>query len=723
MKKIMIILVCFSIFLSSTSIVLSTGEKTNQLSFTLNYSSPLIHQSKDDGKIEIFQEECGSTFVKSGYYIMPMDTKTFEFPKGTIIKSIDFDVTGIVTKPAIQPPQLCPEATPQNMQQISEERIYTNNPKSIDSWFTYDLGTGIQNNVRNVLVTINLYPIRYNQEEQTYVSAEQFNIDISYKTPSVEAATLSDEFELLIITPNEFSSTVQSLANHKNANGVLTQMVTLEEIINGDYFSVQGFDDQEKIKYFIKNAIESWGITSVLLIGGAEKMPVRDTHIQVSSSDRETFVSDLYYADIYNKTDEFSSWDSNGNGIFAEYDWGGETDEMDLRPDVYLGRLACTDLTELNTVVNKIINFENNEAYKEDWFSDLIVVGGDSFPGDDNAISEGEFVNEEVIGIMEGFVTTKLWASNGVLGGANPTGATAISNRIDEGAGFIDFSGHGNTNVWATHPNEVDSVWLPTPFGGYLNSNIKKLDNEEKLPIVVTGACSVGKYNKDDDCFSWAFVASENGGGIASLGSTGLGYAYLGEYVTYGLVEKMAVDMFRAYDSGVQTFGEMWSWGLLRNINSRMDGAEHKTVMEWQAFGDPTLKIAADSTPPNKPVLTGPDSGRAEKEYTYEAVSDSPESNELYYVFDWGDGSYSEWLGPFSSGETVTSSHIWDEKGEYSVRVASKNEDGKHSSWSDPLPVSMPLKHEKYTFFNQLVSWILYQFSIDILPFSHIFQL
>ena len=721
MKKTLTILLCLGMLLSSSPFVFSEETQSEQLSFVFNYSTPIIRQSTTENEIEILEENCESSFVKSGYYIVPMDTKTLHFPQGTTINGIEITATKTSTFKIEETPPICPQPTPLNMQYQSVEKRISEEPKALDTWYNYRIGTGIEQGKRQVILTIEIYPNKFNPEEKHITTANELNVIIDY-TPVPQTAS-NEMYDLIIISPEEYTSTLEPLVSHKNTNGVLTKLVTLEEIYDGTYFSVQGDDDQEKIKYFIKNAIESWEIDSVLLVGGSEKIPVRETHVQVSTSDRETFVSDLYYADIYNKTDGFSSWDTNENGIYAEVNWDGETDEMDLYPDVYLGRLACTDQTEVSSSVNKIIDYENNEVYKEDWFSDIIVIGGDSFPGDDNQVLEGEFVNLEVMDTMGGFIPTKLWASNGVLGGANPSGVSAISNRINEGAGFIDFSGHGNTNVWATHPHEKSSVWLPTPFGGYLNSNIDRLENSDKLPIVVTGACSVGKFNKDDDCFSWSFVSTDDGGGIASLGSTGLGYAYMGEYVTYGLVEKMAVDMFRAYTNGVTTFGEMWSYGLSRNINSRMDATEHKTVMEWQAFGDPTLTIAADSENPEKPTITGPESGRSEREYSYEATSTSPESSELYYVFIWGDDTHSDWLGPYSSGETVTATHTWEEQGEYEIKVAVKDENGKHSDWSDPLPIAMPLNNKPdLPILNHIINWlkeyfISHQFLIDQINF------
>jgi hypothetical protein len=571
----------------------------------------------------------------------------------------------------------------------------TTQAKTIDSWSEYLIGAGIKDNKQQIILTIELYPVQYIPSKDIIQWTESFNIIINYETlDTSQISTNGDLYEFLIISPEEFTLPLQNLVVHKNNIDVKTKLVSLEEIYDSTYFLLEGYDPQEQIKYFIKNAIDVWGITSVLLVGNNEKLPTRETHIRVSNSDKETFVSDLYYADIYNETFDFQSWDSNNNHIYAEYNWDGETDELDLYPDIYLGRLACVDTTEVNIVVDKIITYETNEVYKNHWFSDIIVVGGDSFPGDNDEISEGEYVNERVIEIMDGFIPKKIWDSNGILNGANPTGSSAISNSINTGAGFIDFSGHGNTHVYATHPYEKENVWLPSPYGGYYNSNIKKLENREKLSIVVTGACSVGKFNKDPDCFSWSFLTCPNGGGIGSFGATGLGYAYIGKGVTYGLIEKMALDMFEAYHSKVQTLGEMWAWGINRNIQNYMDSTKYKTVEEWQLFGDPTLKIADDSQPPEKPVLTGPTTGRSGKEYSYEVVSSDVDSTELFYCFDWGDGTYSNWLGPYDSGEKVISSHRWDEKGDYEIRVSVKDNNGTHSDWSDPL--ISKLSHSKF---------------------------
>ncbi|HHH77997.1 MAG TPA: hypothetical protein ENL18_02140, partial [Thermoplasmatales archaeon] len=65
-----------------------------------------------------------------------------------------------------------------------------------------------------------------------------------------EMSQSKDGYDLLIITPSEFAIALQPLITHKDSHGVQTILVTLDEVYNGDYFTVQGRDDAEKVKYF-----------------------------------------------------------------------------------------------------------------------------------------------------------------------------------------------------------------------------------------------------------------------------------------------------------------------------------------------------------------------------------------------------------------------------------------------------------------------------------------
>jgi hypothetical protein len=118
---------------------------------------------------------------------------------------------------------------------------------------------------------------------------------------------------------------------------------------------------------------------------------------------------------------------------------------------------------------------------------------------------------------------------------------------------------------------------------------------------------------------------------------------------------------------------------------------DYKTLEQWQAFGDPSLAIAEESLPPNKPAApSGPTSGDAGTSYTYSATTTDPDGDEVSYLFDWGDGKFSGWVGPYPSGNAGTASHKWSSGGTYQIKVKAKDDHGVQSEWSDPLPVTMP---------------------------------
>jgi hypothetical protein len=126
-----------------------------------------------------------------------------------------------------------------------------------------------------------------------------------------------------------------------------------------------------------------------------------------------------------------------------------------------------------------------------------------------------------------------------------------------------------------------------------------------------------------------------------------------------------------------------------------MDDGDYKTVEEWHAFGDPTLVIGERSQPPVKPATpNGSTSGKIGTEYTYTTSTTDPDGDKISYMFGWGDGTFSGWVGPINSGETASAKKTWDTKGTYQVKVVAKDTHGVLSVWSDPSPITMPLSYK-----------------------------
>jgi fimbrial isopeptide formation D2 family protein/uncharacterized repeat protein (TIGR01451 family) len=123
--------------------------------------------------------------------------------------------------------------------------------------------------------------------------------------------------------------------------------------------------------------------------------------------------------------------------------------------------------------------------------------------------------------------------------------------------------------------------------------------------------------------------------------------------------------------------------------------------------------ITQENTKPNKPSTpTGSTDGKSGDEYTYSTSTTDPEGDQVYYLFDWGDGTNSGWLGPFNSGITIEDSHIWEERGDYEIKVRAKDTGGLLSDWSDPLPISMPLIKRPKTIIIEFIERLIEQFPI-----------
>jgi len=105
--------------------------------------------------------------------------------------------------------------------------------------------------------------------------------------------------------------------------------------------------------------------------------------------------------------------------------------------------------------------------------------------------------------------------------------------------------------------------------------------------------------------------------------------------------------------------------------------------------------VSIDNDPPDKPnAPTGPTFCKVGTSCSYSSSTIDSNGDDIYYLFDWDDGTNSGWSGPYSSEQTVSISHIWDFKGTYQIKVKARDEYGEESVWSDPLPISMPMNHK-----------------------------
>jgi hypothetical protein len=372
----------------------AAGEKQGNLRFS--FSEPTFVEK--EVFVELQSAGTDSWIFDAGSPMLPRRIETMALPFGAIVENIVCVASGVQSKvlsqkimPAPQPVPLSDEVALSTEPQMNPE-IYGSNNLFPSDWVSYHTGAGLdENNQHKTLVTIDTYPVRYEPASDTIYYASDIDVTITYRVPDKTPFPANTEYKLVIIAPSKFSSALQPLITHKISKRISTMLKTTEDI----YKEYTGYDTAEQIKYFIKDAVETYNTTYILLVGGLKSLlyatpkdtaslgskgwfiPVRYSSLSTGPGDDNGFISDLYYADIYNATGDFCSWDSNGNHVYAEYG-GINADKIDLYPDVALGRLPCRSVKEVNTVVDKIVHYESSLA-DPSWFNKMVLVSGDGF--------------------------------------------------------------------------------------------------------------------------------------------------------------------------------------------------------------------------------------------------------------------------------------------------------------------------------------------------------
>ncbi len=583
----------------------------------VNFSNPIILEYGRYIRISCHSDE--DILLCPGMPMLPVVNIVVTIPLGS--KIIDVNYVGSSYEKMDLPGKIMPAPMPFkiNGKGVSsvcsqqcipklDESTYGSSSYFPSEWYSFHRGGGLLDGKRVSFLSIHVYPVRYAPRLDSIQYTRGVTVEVLYEKPETQSFMAGDGYDMLVISPSEFIGALRPLEDYKNSIGVSTKLVALEEI------TCRGRDTQEQIKYCIKQAIEDWGVTYVLLVGNRTKVPAR----VVDSGDipiYPQFVTDLYYGDVFDCDGRFCSWDANNNSVFGELNDTAIVDGMDLYPDVYVGRLLCRNRSEVELVVNKTISYEEN-TWGKPWFKNLVVCGGDShsmwkdivfnlFLGGGIA-REGEYIGDRVAENMSesGFNVTKLYASALFpFGDADAERLTVenINTAINKGAGFVVFSGHGNPLMWGTHPPSLDGIWLPFHRGYSTPDDLASLHNSGKLPIVVFDACSCGDYSNITGVpspLAWDFVNKPDSGAVASYACTSLAFGYPGELTTQTCNGFVSSHLFSTYAAGVMYTGELLADTLTAYLNSQVAMSKYVPasmsvlcVEYWTLFGDPSLHI------------------------------------------------------------------------------------------------------------------------------------
>ncbi len=350
---------------------------------------------------------------------------------------------------------------------------------------------------------------------------------------------VNDYGKLLVISYGQFMDAVRPYVNWKNSIGYPTKLVNVSDIGT----------TAAAIKTYVANYYNANGLTFVLLVGDGPQIPT-----------------------------------NTGGGL------GGPSDNAygyivgnDHYADVFVGRFSAENVAQVQTQVNRSIDYEKSPQFlTDDWFTSVIGIGSDQGPGDDNEYDYQHIRNQQTQ-LLAYTYTANPELFDGSQGGndapGNP-GPSLVTTAVNEGASLILYTGHGSQTSWGTT--------------GFSNSNVNQLQNQGKLPFIWSVACVNGDF-ASGTCFAEAWLRASQGGqptgAIAFFGSTinqSWNSPMEGE-------DEMTDILAESYPTNIKrTFGGISLNGCAKMIESYgSDGANMADT--WTIFGDPTLQVRTDN--------------------------------------------------------------------------------------------------------------------------------
>ena len=330
------------------------------------------------------------------------------------------------------------------------------------------------------------------------------SINALVPTPPTPLRNPSNQADYLVITHPDFTENIQPLVEFRRSQGLTTMVVDIGDIY--DEFS-DGLFNPLAIRRFLRYAYNSWqqpAPTYVVLVG--------DAHYDYKNAIVERYRRDPTFRGTYNLypiyVPTYHGWAPASGETAMDQRFVNISGE-DALPDMLIGRLSVQTPEELATMVEKIINYEEN-LKTGPWQGVLIQVADDNTDNPSDGIfevSRDELIRET---IPVGYDTHQIYLRK--IKSPERT-RFQIRSAINRGALAIEYTGHGGIQTWAD-----EAI--------FHSEDVAALRNRY-LPFVITTTCLNGQFDKPQQvgnyCLSEQFLLGKYGA-IASLSATRLTY-------------------------------------------------------------------------------------------------------------------------------------------------------------------------------------------------------
>lgn len=400
-------------------------------------------------------------------------------------------------------------------------------------------------------------------------------------------AWMAGSFDYIVITHPDFWSAIDPLVARR-AQDMDVVKVNVQDIY--DEFGT-GAVDPAAIQSYISYAYENWNPapTYVLLVGNAT---------DGTPSGTEWNKIPPYIANV-DKTIGETSADNRYGAVDGEGGLQGLAAYPPLA-DVLIGRLPATTASQVTTMVNKILAYEQAEP-EGAWNRRHVFVAADDAYVDKFPEGKGPediFVHVDVLEeLYETYLKNSVYQTRKVYKPAMARSEfiAQIMDAWQEGAWLMVYSGHAHWHAWWDDPK------VPYQDPGYTDGDlfhyqdeVSQLTNGDRLPVVLALTCLTGYHHHPEYAvLDEALLRKAGGGAVAVWSSSGFGAPEYHSVLIDGFYEWVLRHERTGSGAPADVIGWAAAYGKLQLIAAYEDHPEWYTplIETYHLFGDPAMAL------------------------------------------------------------------------------------------------------------------------------------
>ncbi len=400
--------------------------------------------------------------------------------------------------------------------------------------------------------------------------------------PNQNLHAVSGYPDYVVVVPAAFRAEADDLAAYREQDGLHPLVVEVENIFNE--FS-GGLQDMRAVRDYLRflydRARVDGEIFRYALLFGDGHYDFRGIE---EGGDDNNWVPTYQTENSFSRSSSYTSDDYFGLLDDDEGLWTSSSERLDIG----IGRLPVRDPQEAEAIVAKIKGYENPDT-RGAWRTRVTFVADDQEPNSwdlDLHVQNAELLSDTLNVVAPSLNVQKIYSMTyprrqTSLGARYPEAHEDILRSFNEGTLAWNYSGHGSASALA------DERLL-------VKEDIMRLDNADRLAVVITATCSFGRYDLVDEQSGGELFFLNRGGGAAAVFTT-TRLVYTGtdpNTVNLGLNRVLVEYLFsREPDGRPRRLGDVY------RLTKRSNPGAQTNNRKFVFLGDPAMRIQLPERP------------------------------------------------------------------------------------------------------------------------------